>query len=137
MKTILLTLLLSLPAFAHNEDKLGPHQGFIRMPGAYHTEIVPKEAGTYDIYLLDVSIKNPTTENSTILLVHQDKTGIKNNFECSKQSDRFSCTIKKSIDLSSGKFLITSQRKGIRGGIAEYPIPLTVKKQEKHSGHHM
>lgn len=27
-------------AFAHGEVKAGPHNGFIRMPGAFHTELV-------------------------------------------------------------------------------------------------
>ena len=41
-------------AFAHGEDKAGPHGGFIRMPGAYHTEVVPVSKNQAKVYLLDM-----------------------------------------------------------------------------------
>ena len=33
-------ILMTSQSWAHGEDKYGPHKGFIRMPGAFHTELV-------------------------------------------------------------------------------------------------
>ena len=47
---------LSVNLFAHGEDKPGPHGGYIRMPGSFHTEVVKEKAG-YRVYLLDINWK--------------------------------------------------------------------------------
>ncbi len=57
---------LSLNVFAHGEDKPGPHGGFIRMPGAFHTEVVKEKEG-YRVYLLDINWKNPSVLDSAVL----------------------------------------------------------------------
>jgi hypothetical protein len=55
-------------ASAHGEDKAGPNGGFIRMPGAFHTELVPSGKDKLKVYLLDIQWKNPSLKNSSNLL---------------------------------------------------------------------
>lgn len=140
MKTFftLMFISLSLSSYAHNEDKLGPNKGFIQMPGTYHTEIVPTDAKRFNIYLLDINIKNPLTKNSSVNLIHQASNGTKTSFDCAKTTDHFECVSNKEINITSGKFIINSQRNGIKGRVAEYPLPLKVKdlNSNKPSTHH-
>lgn len=68
-KTIVTGLLLSIfstHASAHGENKPGPNGGYIRMPGAFHTEIVPNGKHKIKVYLLDIEWKNPSVINSKL-----------------------------------------------------------------------
>ena len=53
-------------AFAHGENVLGPNGGHIRMPGAFHTELVQTSDQGFKVFLLDVDWKNPVTSNSAV-----------------------------------------------------------------------
>ena len=43
-------LVSSILAFAHGEDKPGPHGGHIKMPANFHTEVIASEDGSFHIY---------------------------------------------------------------------------------------
>lgn len=111
-------------AFAHGEDKPGPHGGQIRMPGAFHTEVLQDGNGAIRIYLLDISFQHPVTTNSSVVASTQ---GQESNYElsCSPKDNYFNCTPKGTEKLVSGKLLIDAVRDGMKGVRAIYSLPLT------------
>ena len=56
-KALVLLIFSSSIANTHGMDKLGPHKGYVQMPGAFHTEVVQDKDGSFRIYLLDVEFK--------------------------------------------------------------------------------
>jgi hypothetical protein len=126
--------LLTTNVFAHGEDKAGPHGGYIRMPGAFHTEVVKEKSG-YRVYLLDINWKNPSVLDSAVSANIQVE---KKNTEltCAKESDSYFC---KSTLPQKGELNITAKREGQTGGIAVYKLPLkfenTQNEMSEHKGH--
>src|SRR5580704_7309495 len=98
MKNYLLFLLIFLViihpyAFAHGEDKPGPHGGFIRMPGAFHIEVIPRNT-SFEIMLLDIKFQHPTTKNSSVkATIQMEKNSVE--LKCEKRSDYFLCVASK------------------------------------------
>jgi hypothetical protein len=115
-----------LPEFtqAHGEDKLGPNKGYIRMPGAFHTEVVPNPNG-FKVYLTDVSFKEPMTKDSSVEFTlkkgSQETKGV-----CQAALDHFICELPKGLDLKSGQLIVKASRNKAQGGLATYPLPLQV-----------
>lgn len=131
-----LLVLISFQVFGHGENRPGPHGGHIRMPGAYHTELVLDEK-MIKIYLLDMSFRNPITEDSSISLRHSESDS---DLPCQKQGDFFSCELTPH-QLSQGTLRIKTQRKGVKGREVAYPLPLAFKSAPKsmdhsHHNHH-
>lgn len=129
-------LISTLMAFAHGEDRLGPHGGFIRMPGAFHTELVPDGANKLKVYLLDVNWKNPSVKDSSIKLRHGNKGELA---KCTVGSGLFYvCEFSRKINLSkAGKLVVHSQRESQKGVKVEYELPLKVLTvNDGHKGHH-
>ena len=126
--------ILSLNVFAHGEDKPGPHGGYIRMPGAFHTEVVNEKEG-YRVFLLDINWKNPSVLDSS---VSASINFGKNTTEltCSKDKESFFC---KSSLSQIGVLNIHAKREGQAGGVATYKLPLKFEIPEKempaHHGH--
>ncbi len=130
-----LLTILSLNAAAHGEDKPGPHGGHIRMPGAFHTEVV-KEKGAYRVYLLDVNWKNPSLLDSDVKASIQSGKK-KTELTCVKESDSYLC--KTSLP-EIGMLKIIAKREGQTGGIpSTYNLPLKFDrpshKMPEHDGH--
>lgn len=115
---------MSLSVFAHGENKAGPHGGHIRMPGAFHTELV-LESQVVRVYLLDMSFKNSTTENSKISLSALSKAG-SIPAHCSEKKTFYECRFPEKISTYS-KIKLTAQRKGLKGKEVHYPLPLKFK----------
>jgi len=139
MRTINLGLFLSLAftstLLAHGEDKKGPHGGFVRMPGAFHTEVVTKGAKIY-IYLLDINWKNPTTKDSTVSATLK-RDSRQDNLKCSAESNRFVCDLPKSERLATGQLVVIGKRGSFPEGAAIYDLPLKLfEAKDKHEGHH-
>lgn len=122
MKMFLILILSSLNAFAHGEDKPGPHGGHIRMPSAFHTEVVVDNDTSLRVYLLDLQFQNPIIEKSkvSVSLVGPRK-GIK--FDCPAMVDHFHCTSK--TPFTGGKLSVRATRSGISAPKpAVYKLPL-------------
>lgn len=133
MKIILLVIysLISINiAFAHGENKLGPHRGYIRMPGTFHTELVPVNGDSLKIYLMDVGNKKSLAQNSTVKLTYQNND-IKNEFSCTPTEDHFTCKSNKKIDHKKGKFIINTVRSGKQEQDAVYNLPLKLNGSNK------
>lgn len=134
--TILLTISNSL--WAHGEDKFGPNGGYLKMPGTFHTELVPNKDGSFKVFLTDLQFKNPTTKDSTVdmKLVEQNNSS---SFTCKSETNYFTCSLNKKE--LKGKITISAKRLGVVANIATYELPLRLKGQSEpadpHAGHKM
>lgn len=96
-------------AFGHGEDKPGPHGGAIRMPGAFHTELVKESPTKFKIYLLDIDFKKPVTKNSEVKA---------NGIACKPRKKYFECSLPK----PAKEVTILAKREGAGGGAVTYPL---------------
>lgn len=127
-------MFLAANAFAHGENKFGPHKGYIRMPGAFHTELVPAENNSFLVYLMDVNNKMPTTKESSLTLVYNSDESIV--FECKPTDDHYSCNTDKKVNLTKGQITLKPSRLGRKGKEAIYDLPLSLDvTKNAHSGH--
>lgn len=94
LKTILISVFaLVTNAFAHGENKPGPHGGAIQMPSGFHVEFVVRPDGNWEVYLLDINFKKATTKNSSVK-VHIEEAMIKVPVACKPAGDHFLCSTK-------------------------------------------
>ena len=134
----LLSLLTNLNlAFAHGEDKPGPNSGYIRMPGAYHTEIIQDGKSALKVYILDLQFKNPSTDQNKLEISHSSKV----KATCEPKDNYYQCTFPETVDLSKkGNLTVASQRKDQVGMVVSYPLPLKFEKpkntEKAHGAHH-
>ena len=135
MKNIILSMFLVSYAFAHGENKPGPHGGHIRMPGSFHTELV-LQSHMARVYLLDIGFKNPTTKNSTLFMKVVSGPGTK-EVACSSKEEYFECHIP-DLELVKG-IQVKATRSGITGKEITYSMPLVAFKDttstDDHSHH--
>lgn len=129
----MITALSSL-AHGHGEDKPGPHGGFIRMPGAFHVEIVPTGKAQAKVYLLDINWQNPSMKNAEVELV----LGQKGRAKCSAQNGSFFlCSFPSGSDLSkTGELKVKAKREGQVGNEVTYELPFKLLViDDGHGGH--
>lgn len=112
-------------ASAHQMDKLGPNGGYVKMPGAYHVEVVDK-GDVLNVYLLDIQFKNPLTENSSVAVTYYGSQPFET--ECKKQEHYFVCPLPKAGLTSYKRVSIKSVRNKIKAGLAVYDLPLKLPK---------
>jgi hypothetical protein len=118
---LLFTFFIAHGALAHQMDKLGPNGGFVKMPGAYHMELV-ETADSLKVYLLDMNFKDALTKNSSVSIVYSGTKQSQTN--CKEQENHFICP-KPKEGLNQYKFaLVSSTRNKIKGGVARYDLPL-------------
>ncbi len=131
---LLVITLAGVLALAHGEDKAGPHGGFIRMPGGFHTELILEEKNLLKVYLLDMQWQNPTVEKSALSVNYNDVSTAK----CSAQIDFYQCTFPKSVDLTKkGKLKVVAARQQQKGIEVFYPLPLKLEViDDGHGGKH-
>lgn len=125
MRTLIAFILLSFftgQAAAHGEDKPGPHQGIIRMPGAFHTEIIPEKHGLR-VMLLDINFQNATVVDSSVSIVLHTKTG-KSSVDCKPKVNYFVCPMDNAAFKQSGAIEVIAKRKQMQGAPVTYPLPL-------------
>ena len=116
------SLLFLSNAFAHGENKYGPHMGYIRMPGTFHTELVHQKDGSFFVYLLDLQNKNPTTNDSAVELV-LNSAGKKGKYDCMIMGEFFHCS-NKNLSAENGQIIVKAKRLGIQAKEAVYNLPL-------------
>ncbi|MGE0762594.1 MAG: hypothetical protein AB7N80_04895 [Bdellovibrionales bacterium] len=114
-------------AGAHGEDRPGPNGGFIQMPGAFHTEVVPLKKNQVAVYLLDMNWKDPRVSNSSVTAVYMSdhKTTQKVNGDCAPAANHFVCNFTNKVDLTkAGKLVLETKRNAQQGNPAIYKLPL-------------
>ncbi len=115
--------LLSNFAYPHGEESPGPHGGYIRMPGAFHIELVPVSKERLQFYLLDMEFKNPTIEKSNIQ-AKWIKGGSEKNLICVTKKDRFDCLIPKELGLKKfTQIAVQATRLEQKGVAIKYVYP--------------
>lgn len=121
----ILLLIVSQLAFAHGEDKAGPHAGFIRMPGAFHTELVLSGKHELKVYLLDIDWKNPSVVKSNLQIIHNDK----DKALCQIHEDYYTCKFSDSVNLTKkGELKVLAEREEQKGAEVSYQLPLKLTK---------
>lgn len=119
---------MSPSAFGHGMDKPGPHWGYIRMPGTFHTEIVMNGENTFLLYLLDDNFKNSLVKNSSVEVIMK-REAKENALTCKTNQDHFRCEINGNLTFQNGdEIRIRAKRLGISGGVAIYRLPLKLLK---------
>lgn len=123
----LMILAVTNIAYAHGEDELGPHNGYIRMPGTYHVEVIPAKE-ELQIMLLDINFKNPTVLNSRV------NVKIKNGsnaylLRCKSEDNYFACPVSAHMLTRSGVLIVQSARQFDKGAQVEYLLPLALPKK--------
>ena len=120
--------------FAHGEDKPGPHGGFIRMPGTFHTELIPEGKNKLKVFLLDMKWKNPSIKKSSLQISYSKDIDSK----CKIQRNFYICTFPDSVDLTKqGELKVTAEREEQKGMEVSYPLPLKLNVvEDEHSSHH-
>lgn len=134
MKTIVLFFMIYIisfsNAFAHGEDKPGPHGGFIKMPGTFHTELLPDNDGNFLVYLVDLQNQAPTVKDSTVSLKIKNAT-TEVPLDCMKMDDHFHCVSNTKVTITKeSKVVILATRLGVRAPKIAYDLPLKLKAQE-------
>lgn len=109
---ILIAVLLNVKAYAHGEDKPGPHGGKIEMAKNVHTEVNADKDGSFHIFLLDGNVENPTVKNSSLeATIKSAKKDIKLN--CSVMGGtHFHCKSKNARP-KEGKLLLKAKRDNV------------------------
>lgn len=108
---------------AHGENKWGPHKGFVRMPGAFHTEVVVADKNKIKVFLLDIDWKNPSVLQSEVKALVISKT--KEAAVCSAKKNYFLCEFSKAVNLNhKAELQITATRENQKGDVAIYNLPL-------------
>ncbi|MBC7467273.1 MAG: hypothetical protein H7256_14880 [Bdellovibrio sp.] len=112
--------LISSFACAHGEDKFGPNGGYVRMPGAFHTEITPFGKNKLKVFLLDIQWKNPSVVKSDLNVTLNNKAKAK----CEIKENYYLCAFPASVDLSKkGELKVLAQREDQKGIEVLYPLP--------------
>ena len=129
-KTTILLLSTTVLLFS-GVEKSRPNSEFVRMPGAYHTEVVP-DGNKVKVYLLDIDWKNPSVKDASVKIYLDKKRG-----KCKASEDHFICDLPKETTLKSGKLLLKTKREGQTGNNVTYELPLKLEKaKDEHSRHH-
>jgi hypothetical protein len=118
-----IVLLYSSLGLTHGGDKPGPHGGFIEMPGAFHTEVVPGQDGSFDVYLIDIEFKNPTVKDSAVqawLQSEDKKTALKCDII---EQTHFRC-LPTDKEFKGRELIVKAKREKMQGNEARYKLPL-------------
>ncbi len=121
-------LCVSILAYSHGEDKKGPNGGYVRMPGAFHTETVVSDKNTLKVFLLDINWENPSVLKSEVKVIL--KSSIANeDVVCSSKKNYFLCLFSKNANLKQkGELQITATRENHKGDVVKYNLPLKLEK---------
>ncbi len=137
MKNLVLILcgfFASSITFGHGEDKFGPNKGYIRMPGAFHTELVSEGKDKLKVYLLDIQWKNPSVTKSNVQITLNGKE----KAQCEIKKNFYLCQFPKTVDLTKkGELKVLAEREEQKGMEVTYPLPLKLEViDDGHGGHH-
>jgi hypothetical protein len=123
MKGLIFSILAisDVTAFAHGQDKPGPHGGAIQMPGAFHTEVVEKN-GSFEIYLLDMGFTNASVKDAAVeaFIVSNGK---RTNLGCVKGAESFICKTP-TRPPKTGQLRIIAKRENSQGNEVTYDLPV-------------
>lgn len=134
---VLAAALSSQIAMGHGEDKPGPNGGFVRMPGAFHTEAVPDGPSRVKFYLLDIQWKNPSINKSSLMVNFSSKLMPKTEAICKPAGNHYVCDFPSNVDIKkSGTLNVQATREGLKGIVVSYETPLKIAVLDDGHGSH-
>jgi len=123
---LVLMLVLAVPGLvlAHGESAPGPNGGAIRMPGAFHVEVVAGNNALL-VYLLDMQFENPKIVDSSVTAELRQNGG-KWQLECRAEEgeERFRCPLPSGAGLDTGTLMVIASRGAVPEAAARYELPL-------------
>ncbi|MBC7712148.1 MAG: hypothetical protein H7177_02350 [Rhizobacter sp.] len=120
--TLLLTVFLSTNAFAHRMNKPGPNNGFIRMPGTYHIELVAQK-NIIKFFFLDIGFKPLPTTKATVKMALKGLTEVA--VSCVKETQFFLCDMKDANMNKYSEIDVKTSKAGEKEVTSIYKIPLS------------
>lgn len=120
--TILLSTLISSTVFAHGMNKPGPNNGYVRMPGAYHIELV-SDKNSLKVYVLDIAFKPLPLTKATVKITLKGPKEV--GVDCVRGAEFFSCDIKDANMKKFSEILVISSKAGERAATSTYKLPLS------------
>lgn len=133
--TLAAVLVAPVAAGAHGTDKPGPHGGEIRMPGAFHVEVVAKaEAEALRLYLLNMQFEQPQISDSSVRVVLEQQ-GETVELDCSiaDGAKAFTCPLPNDASLQRGTMKVDATRVGKPASTARYELPLDFQNERQAS----
>lgn len=122
--TLTTVLVAPILALAHGTDKPGPHGGEIRMPGAFHVEVVDK-GESLRMYLLNMQFERPRISDSSVQAVlKQEGSTIRLDCTPAEDAKAFTCPLPDGASLQRGTLKIDATRLGKPASTARYELPL-------------
>lgn len=122
--TFALILLYSSSLLSHGMNKPGPHNGYIRMPGAFHVELVDGN-NQYQVYLLDINFKKLNHVDSSVSIIFKGKQNKESS--CRMTNEFFVCEKPKNEFIEFQEILIKTILKNKIEKVATYRLPLEYK----------
>lgn len=120
--TILISAFFSTAAFAHGMNKPGPNNGYIKMPGAYHIELVTAK-NALKLYILDINFKPLPIETASVKVTLK---GLKELMvECTKGAGHFVCDTKDANMKKYTEIMVLSSKTGEKAATSSYALPLS------------
>lgn len=122
--TLFITCLFSSNSFAHGMNKPGTNNGYVRMPGAYHVELVPVAEG-FRVYFQDIQFKAISTKDATLNLIVKSNTVA--TIGCKKEgASAFLCPVDKSALKGARELVLESSiNNGKTKASSAYKYPLS------------
>ena len=119
-------IIYATTSMAHGEKQPGPHGGHLRMPGAFHTELVHQGNNSFLIYLVDVHFKNPDALKSSLSVIAKSGEA-QFDLNCKAESDRFFCKlpVSKNSPVKIDQLVLKAKYLSFPEGTSTYKLPLT------------
>ncbi|MDZ7748563.1 MAG: hypothetical protein U5K43_06725 [Halofilum sp. (in: g-proteobacteria)] len=109
---------------AHGTEEAGPNGGEIRMPGAFHVEVVARE-DALRLYLLDMQFENPRTKGSSVdATLKQDGDSFDLACSVADGAKAFTCPLPDATTLNEGTLVVDASRAEMPAEPAKYELPL-------------
>lgn len=120
--TLLFTVFLSTSVFAHGMNKPGPNNGYIRMPGLYHIELVA-EKNIIKFYFLDIEFKPLPLTKATLRMELKGTSDVV--VDCVKGMEYFSCDTKIQDLKKFSEIEVKTSKASEKEASSIYSIPLS------------
>lgn len=136
LRTVIMMSLFGLApaAWAHGENKPGPQGGYIRMPGAYHVELIPYQNQGFKVRLLDLQFRPAPLKGAKLRLVWQQGKQ-QQVLRCGVHPDHFYCEGPEGKRPNRGRLILSSEHLGRKGLDVTYLLPLTYGEAASHRQH--
>ncbi|MBC7428260.1 MAG: hypothetical protein H7336_06590 [Bacteriovorax sp.] len=120
--TLLITVFLSSNALAHRMNKPGPNNGYIRMPGTYHIELVAQK-NVIKLFFLDTGFKPLPTTKATVKMALKGLNEVP--VSCVKEIAFFVCDMKDANMNKYSEIDVKTSKAGEKEISSIYRIPLS------------